>query len=46
MEQKRREAENIWVEGKPKKWYFALPIVFIWVIIVAIMIKVITNIIK
>ncbi len=26
-------AENLWQNGKPKKWYFAVPIIIIWVLI-------------
>lgn len=29
----RREAADLWVDGKPKKWYYALPIVIIWLAI-------------
>lgn len=30
MEQCRRQAQSLWQDGKPKKWYYALPIVCIW----------------
>lgn len=30
------KAENIWINGKPKKWYYAIPIVIIWVLIISI----------
>ena len=30
----RIQAESLWIEGKPKKWYFALPIVIIWFIVI------------
>jgi uncharacterized membrane protein YkvA (DUF1232 family) len=39
MEQCRIESEQIWKEGKPKKWYYAVPIVLIWLIIIVIIIK-------
>lgn len=29
----RVEAENLWSDGKPKKWYFSIPIVLIFLII-------------
>jgi len=32
-------AEGLWLNGKPRKWYFALPIVAIWSIIVFFIIK-------
>ena len=37
----RKEAENLWVDGKPKKWYYALPIIFIWLLVIFLIIKVI-----
>lgn len=29
----RMEAAGMWADGKPKKWYYALPIVAIWVLL-------------
>ena len=29
----KAKAENLWVNGKPKKWYYAIPFVAFWVII-------------
>ena len=26
------EAEEIWKNGKPKKWYYAIPIIIVWLI--------------
>ena len=37
----RKQAEGLWDNGKPKKWYYALPIIFLWVLIVYLIIKVI-----
>lgn len=34
-----RDSETVWRDGKPKKWYFALPIIAIWLIIIWILIK-------
>jgi len=34
-----KEAESIWINGKPKKWYYAIPIVLIWIIILWCIIK-------
>ena len=39
IDQCRIESEQIWKDGKPKKWYYATPIVFIWLIIIALTIK-------
>jgi uncharacterized membrane protein YkvA (DUF1232 family) len=37
----RKEAEDLWTDGKPKKWYYALPIVFIWLLVIFIIVKII-----
>ena len=29
----------MWVDGKPKKWYFAIPIIFIWLLILWLIVK-------
>lgn len=35
----RIEASGLWKGGKPKKWYFAIPIVIIWSIVIYAIIK-------
>lgn len=37
----RSEAEGLWANGKPKRWYYALPIVLIWVLLIGLVIWVI-----
>lgn len=37
----REQSENMWQNGKPKKWYYALPIIFLWLIIIAVFVKII-----
>lgn len=37
--QYREQAEGMWANGKPKKWYYAIPIVLLWVIILLLIIK-------
>ena len=39
FKQCRIEAENLWSDGKRKKWYFAIPIVMIWLILLFLIIK-------
>lgn len=39
FEQCRAESENMWTDGKPKKWYYALPIVLFWAAVVLIIVK-------
>lgn len=35
----REEAEGMWQNGKPKKWYYAIPISMIWMFIIWLIIK-------
>lgn len=39
FDQCRVEAESLWNNGKPKKWYYAIPIILIWVLLVFFIIK-------
>lgn len=39
----REEAKTLWQNGKPKKWYYALPIVAIWLLIVWVIVKAILR---
>jgi uncharacterized membrane protein YkvA (DUF1232 family) len=39
FEQCRKESEDIWINGKPKKWYYAIPIVLIWALIILMIVK-------
>ena len=39
FEECRKEAAGLWVNGKPKKWYYALPIVFIWLLVIFLIVK-------
>ena len=34
-------SEGLWAGGKPKKWYYALPIVIIWLLLVFLIVVVI-----
>jgi uncharacterized membrane protein YkvA (DUF1232 family) len=27
---------NLWAEGKPKKWYYAIPMILLWIILIGI----------
>ncbi len=29
----RKRAEMLWENGKPKKWYYAIPVVLVWILI-------------
>lgn len=39
MERCRREAEGMWENGKPKRWYYAIPIVVFWLLAAAVIVK-------
>lgn len=39
LERCRAQSEGIWKDGKPKKWVYAIPIVLIWLVIIAVLIK-------
>lgn len=41
LERARKESEDLWKDGKPKKWYYAIPIIIIWIIILIILLKII-----
>lgn len=38
-EQSKTESEGLWDNGKPKKWYYAIPIVLIWVLVIWLIVK-------
>lgn len=33
LERSREKSEGIWKDGKPKKWYYAIPILVIWFLV-------------
>lgn len=35
----RKESEGMWQDGKPKKWYYAVPIVAIWLLLLWLIVK-------
>lgn len=41
LERNRKQAEGMWKDGKPKKWYYAIPIVMIWILIMVLILKVV-----
>ena len=34
-----QKSEEMWANGKPKRWYYAIPIVVIWLLIIWLIIK-------
>ena len=41
LERNRRQSEGMWNEGKPKKWYYAIPITLTWLVIIVLLLKLI-----
>ena len=35
----KKESEGMWQTGKPKMWYYSLPIVLIWILIIWIIVR-------
>ena len=35
----RERARDLWSNGKPKRWYYAIPIVLVWCLIVFLIVK-------
>lgn len=43
LEQCRHQADGLWENGKPKRWYYAVPIVLVWVVV---LIKIVMHFVK
>jgi uncharacterized membrane protein YkvA (DUF1232 family) len=41
FENYKTQSRDIWEDGSPKKWYFALPIIFIWIVVISLIYKLI-----
>ena len=39
MDECREQAKDMWKDGKPKKWYYAIPIILIYLLILFIILK-------
>lgn len=39
MEKNRSLSEGMWKDGKPEKWYYAVPIVLVWLLIIWLIVK-------
>lgn len=35
----RQQANGMWADGKPKKWYYAIPIVIVWILLVCLIVR-------
>lgn len=43
MEKCEAEAVEIWKDGKPERWYYAIPVIVIWLVIIGWLILKIIN---
>jgi uncharacterized membrane protein YkvA (DUF1232 family) len=43
MEECRAQAQPLWKDGKPKRWYYAVPIVVIWLVVLFAAARLILN---
>jgi len=39
MERNREKARNLWENGSPTSWYYGIPIVLIWILIIWAIVK-------
>jgi uncharacterized membrane protein YkvA (DUF1232 family) len=39
MEECREQAKDLWKDGKPKRWYYAIPIIAVYLLIIIIIVK-------
>lgn len=39
MEACRTQAKDMWTDGRPKKWYYAIPIIIAWALIAFVIVK-------
>lgn len=39
LKESRLEAEGLWSNGKPKRWFYAIPILLIWVAIILLIVN-------
>lgn len=43
IEECRIESENLWKNGKPKRWFYAIPIIVFWLLIACIIYRLFRN---
>ena len=35
----RKESAGLWKDGKPKKWYYSIPVIVVWLLIIFVIVK-------
>lgn len=43
LERNRKLSKSLWVNGKPKKWYYAIPFLVIWILFIHWIMNIILN---
>lgn len=43
LEESRKKAEGMWENGKPKRWYYAIPVVCIWAVVMVCVAKILLG---
>lgn len=43
LEKNRKKAEGMWENGKPKRWYYAIPVVCIWAVVMVCVAKILLG---
>jgi len=43
LEKSRKQALEIWKDGKPEKWYYSIPIIIVWILLLCFIIKVLLS---
>lgn len=38
-ERNSKRAQGLWKNGKPQKWYYAIPVIIVWILLVYLIIK-------
>lgn len=36
----RKQAEGLWQDGKPEKWFYAIPILLVWVLLIILLVNI------
>ena len=39
LEDCRNQSKDLWANGKPKKWYYALPIIAVWLLVLWLILR-------
>jgi len=42
----RAESEGLWEDGRPKKWYFAIPFVLIWCLVIGLVVLLVIKAVR